>query len=571
MTSCLSNVSEVSEKAEGELISLSAYHAMLFNLKVTSGAYSRDYVSCFCGSNNYTEITNKDRYGIDYTLCLCKDCGILYSNPRMTDESLELFYRHDYRDIYGDRDEVGEYADQVEGKDRIKKFIYETLGEYKMPLPKVIFELGCGVGSNLRPFLNDCECIGVDYDAGAIEIGKVRGLNLLVGGIDALEGLGKKADLIIMNHVLEHMTDIERDLKRVRDLLSDEGVLYVAVPGFYTWDKNSLFQNAHNYQFTGNTLDYVMRVCGFSDLHLDEQIVSLWHKSDFMTKENKFINEHRTIETFLTKEKFLMPNVRMSCKFTLTERRNNIKYAVASGIPEISELVNKHPDSDAIIITGGPSVEAYKDKIKDLQSKGAKVYAIERMYQWCIKNSIHPNYIIALDASDDVIESFESIHEGVKHLIVAHAPNKVFDKLKGHDANYFLLMQKGVDYSEIYTDGKGHRLTFINSGSSVSLCNMSIAMTLGARRFHIFGFDCHVSDGNYASGITGVGDIKDTMEVEIDGRIFQTTASYFAFMQQFFELYQIGKANGLIDNVKIYGDSMVKVASMIDMDGDKGE
>lgn len=568
MSYCLSNDTEVNDTAEGGAMPLSAYHSMIFNLKVNSGIYSRDFVKCFCGSDNYKEITDKDRYGIDYSLCLCYDCGLLYSNPRMTDESLKSFYENDYRNIYSDRGEVGECVDSVKGKNRIKDFVSNTLAEFEMPMPKIVFEIGCGNGSNLSAF-NDCECIGVDYDHTAIKIGQDKGLDLKIGGIEVLEATGKKADLIIMNHVLEHMTDIESDLKRIRELLGETGILYVSVPGFYTWDRKSIFQNAHNYQFTGNTLDYIMRVCGFSDFHLDEQIESLWHKADFMTKDNKFKDEHRTIETFLTNEKFLLPNVRMSSKFTLTERRNNIKHTVTTDTPEITELINKHPDSEAVIVSGGSSIEAYPDKIKELQKSGAKVYAIERMYKWCLSNGITPDYVVALDASDDVVESFDSPNIDVTHLIVAQAPAIIFEKLKGFKTYYFLLMQKGMDYSQIYTDNKHHMLTFINSGSSVSLCCMSIAMTLGARNLHVFGFDCHVNDKNYADGITGVGGIKDTMEVEIENSVFKTTPSYFAFMQQFFELYQISKANNLLNDVKVYGDSMVKVASKIDMDGDK--
>ena len=546
-------------------MSPSSYYALLFNLKVSSGEYSRDYVKCFCGSDNYKQITQKDRYGIDYQLCLCNDCGLLYSNPRMTDESFRGFYKNDYRAIYSDRVEISEMNDV----DKIKKFTLGILGEFELPAPKVVFEIGCGIGSNLSPF-KECICVGVDYDTEAIKKGRDKGLDLREGGIGVLEQTGLKADLIIMNHVLEHMTDIERDLKRIRGLLSDTGVLYVAVPPFYVNDKYSMFQNAHNYQFTGNTLNYVMRVCGFADFALDENIESLWHKADFMDKGNKFRDEAKTVETFLTQDKFLMPNVRLNCKFTLTNRRNNIKNAVRTGFPEISSLVNIHPDSEGIIISGGSSIESYEDKIKELQSKGAKVYAIERMYKWCINHGITPDYIIALDSSDDVVESFDVINPGTVHILVSQAPPEVFEKLRGYKTYFFHLMQKGIDFSEIYKGiNAGKSITFINSGSSVSLCCMTVAMTLGARNLHIFGFDCHVNEKNYADGITGVGCINDIIEVEIDGRVFKTISSYFAFMQQFFQLYQIAKDNKMLDSVRVYGDSMVKQASKIDLDGDK--
>ncbi len=553
------SIRDVNGIAEGELMSPSAYYSMLFNVKVNAGTYKKQAVNCFCGSNNYIQITTKDRYGIDYSLCLCKDCGILYSNPRMTEESFKLFYENDYRNIYSDRVEIGEV------NTRVKDLVYDTLKDYELPLPKIVFEIGCGTGSNLIAY-KDCECIGIDYDNNVVEKGKASGLNLYAGGIEILEGLGKKADLIIMNHVLEHFTDIEMGLKRVRNLLSDNGSLYIGVPGLYKWDRNSLFQNAHNYQFCGNTLCYVMYCCGFEEYYLDETIESLWYKAGYLDKKKKNAEEHRSIGSYLTGKKFLMPQIRLNCKFTLAERRRNIKYAVNSGMPEINKLINIHPDSEGIIICGGPTIEDYPERIKELQTKGVKVYSIERMYQWCLKHNIIPDYIVVLDASDDVVESFTNIHPDTIHIVVAHVKSEIVDKLKGFKTYYYHLMQKGVDYSKLYDD-TNQKITFINSGGSVSLCSMAIAMTLGAKKLHIFGFDCHVNGTNYAKGITGVGCINETMNLEIDGRKFKTTSAYYAFMQQFFNLYQTGVAVGLLNDVKIYGDSMVTHACKKDIRG----
>jgi len=311
-----------------------------------------------------------------------------------------------------------------------------------------------------------------------------------------------------------------------------------------------------------------MYCCGFEEYYLNEDIESLWHKAGFMNKKKRNTEEHRSVGSYIVGDKFLMPQIRLNCKFTLAERRRNIQYSVNAGIPEIEKLINIHPDSEGIIICGGPTIENYPDKIRELQSKGTKIYCIERMYQWCLNHNIIPDYVIVLDASSDVIESFTNIHPDTIHIIVAHVRPEVVDKLKGYKSYYFNLMQKGVDFSKLYDD-TSQKITFINSGGSVSLCSMSIAMTLGAKKLHIFGFDCHVNGKNYAEGITGTGCINDIMSVEIDGRKFKTTSAYYAFMQQFFGIYQTGKDTGLLTDVKIYGDSMAKAAAKIDIDGDK--
>lgn len=556
--------------AKGVAIPPSAYYALLFNTKVRQGFYPKEEVSCFCGSKEYKKITEKDRYGIDYQLCLCKNCGLLYSNPRMTKESLKLFYENDYRNIYGDRGEIGDIQNKQLGNSHIKDLINETLESLELPLPKVVFEIGCGTGGNLIAFNKDCMCIGVDYDKEAIEAGIKDGLDLREGGIEILEGLNIKADLIIMNHVLEHFTDIESDLLRIRELLSDKGVLYVTVPGLYAWDIRFLFQNAHNYQFNGNTLAYVMYSCGFNEWYLTEEIESVWFKvPDKMDKSNKDPMEHEYIDSYITGDKFLLPPIRCNCKFTTKEIKQNIKNTINLGIPQITELIQTHPNSEAVIVCGGSTIDNYPDKIKELKAKGAYIYSIDRMYSWCLNHDIVPDYVVALDASEDVVEGFKNIHDDTTHILTAQCRPEVFEMLKGKKVYYFLIEQKWLDYRSLFKDIDIEKITFMRAGSSVSLATMVMAITMGSRNIHVFGFDCHIGNGDYAKGIVGVGSIDKKLDVEIDGRTFNTTTAFFAFMQHFFELYHTAKENKLLDKVLIYGDSMVKKASRIDLDGDK--
>ena len=54
-----------------------------------------------CKSLNYKELYANDRYGINQQTVLCNACGLVYSNPRMTQESLEYFYSSNlYREVY---------------------------------------------------------------------------------------------------------------------------------------------------------------------------------------------------------------------------------------------------------------------------------------------------------------------------------------------------------------------------------------------------------------------------------------------------------------------------------------
>ena len=100
----------------------------------------------------------------------------------------------------------------------------------------------------------------------------------------------------------------------------------------------------------------------------------------------------------------------------------------------------------------------------------------------------------------------------------------------------------------------------------MTLCAMSLAMTLGSRQLQIFGFDCHVTDGAYAPGIAGVGEQPETFSVSAAGhdRRYLTNAAYLAFAQQFFKLMEMARRCELIETVQIYGDSLVKALHKTD-------
>ena len=54
-----------------------------------------------CKSLNYKELYANDRYGINQQTVLCNTCGLVYSNPRMSEESLDYFYSSNlYREVY---------------------------------------------------------------------------------------------------------------------------------------------------------------------------------------------------------------------------------------------------------------------------------------------------------------------------------------------------------------------------------------------------------------------------------------------------------------------------------------
>ena len=231
-------------------------------------------------------------------------------------------------------------------------------------------------------------------------------------------------------------------------------------------------------------------------------------------------------------------------------------------------LLKIHDGQSAVVIGGGPSVEDYIDKIKELKKDGAVIVSIERMYTWCWKNDIKPDYVVALDASDDVVEGFVSIHPETIHLISTQCPPHLFDLMKDEKVYIFNTVQNGIDSQKIWEKYGYDVVTKINSGGSVTLGAFSIAMTLGCKDIHIFGFDCHMTNGGYANGIAGVGIQEGIFEVEVGDRLFKTNSPYLSFAQQFFDLKVMATRLGMLKSVKVYGDSLVTAMSVTDISGD---
>ena len=61
--------------------------------KIERGIYSFEEVPCcVCGGKNFELLSEKGRYGLYMPVVVCKDCGLIQTNPRMTQEAYNQFY-----------------------------------------------------------------------------------------------------------------------------------------------------------------------------------------------------------------------------------------------------------------------------------------------------------------------------------------------------------------------------------------------------------------------------------------------------------------------------------------------
>lgn len=252
--------------------------------KLASGQYVLETAACFCGGERFRILAQVDRYRLPVQTVLCLDCGLLSTNPRMNQESYARFYNDEYRPLYEGAEDKPEcsYARTLVESKKLMDFIKPHLRSR----PGLVMELGANMGATLSLFQQaGWDARGADYGRAHIEAGRelsgVRGLE--VGGVERLKEMTVTADLFVLQHVLEHFLDLPEQLSHIRSLIKPDGLLYVEVPGLYSWvdgncsgDLLGYLQNAHTYHFTPATLDYVMGCAGFKRVAGDEYIRSLY-------------------------------------------------------------------------------------------------------------------------------------------------------------------------------------------------------------------------------------------------------------------------------------------------------
>lgn len=284
------------------------YKSALVN-KIRSGLYKLNKVDkCVCGSNESETLSEKDRFGLNFETKLCLNCGLVYTSPRLDSDDLADFYSNIYWGLTTGKKSY-ENNESVEGQ-RLS-FIKKCINRDE----SIVVEIGCGSGHNLfnirEHFKSSCkhiEVYGCDYSEECVEKAKADyGIKVFKGDSRVIEEAGIKADLIVLSHVLEHFTDLQKEIELISSILKDNGSIYIEVPGLldlknkhaYRCDFINYLTLSHNYCFCLGTLENIMGMYGFKLVCGNEYVSSIFKKDVEMNNKISIKNYSGQIYDYL--------------------------------------------------------------------------------------------------------------------------------------------------------------------------------------------------------------------------------------------------------------------------------
>ena len=166
---------------------------------------------------------SKDVAPVDsaHNIFKCNRCGYIFDNPRPAFDEIINFYSGE--------DQYNSWLKEEKGRDILWQRRLKMVKNLKNT--GALLDIGAGIGQFLFFAGHDFEVQGTEISKTAIKTAKEKyNLNLIKGEIEDIDFGDRRFDVITLFHILEHVPDPSSVIERCYELLSDKGVLIIAVP-----------------------------------------------------------------------------------------------------------------------------------------------------------------------------------------------------------------------------------------------------------------------------------------------------------------------------------------------------
>lgn len=217
-----------------------------------------------CDASDAEEIRSKDRHGNPLRSVICRHCGLVWTDPRLSPEEVRQFYGQLYRSEY-----KGAYEPRPRHQYRNAKVAIERVERLKgfVQRGSRVFDVGAGSGEVvyvLRAI--GCEASGVEpneayarYAADVLKVPVTRGF------FQEAPVAPESVDAVTMFHTVEHLENPLEAMRAAHKWLRPGGLLVVEVPNVEAvcQSPHRQFHRGHLYHFNLTTLQAVARRAGY--------------------------------------------------------------------------------------------------------------------------------------------------------------------------------------------------------------------------------------------------------------------------------------------------------------------
>lgn len=239
-----------------------------------------EHVICnICGSNSSDIFfEGKDivhnKKGI-FTVVQCKNCGLLFTNPRPKQSIISRYYPNTYWDAINPKE-------NIESKLKIQAHKFLNKISYQIRIPTKIngkfLDIGCGDGKELYKYKRKgWNTFGVEINDFVAKYAREKyDLNIFTGTVEEACFRDEYFDLIILNHVIEHLSDPKATLTEIKRILKSNGTLIISLPNADSFEAKRFKEYwtgwdlpRHLYHFTPSTITSLLNETGFEIIKID--------------------------------------------------------------------------------------------------------------------------------------------------------------------------------------------------------------------------------------------------------------------------------------------------------------
>jgi SAM-dependent methyltransferase len=231
-----------------------------------------------CGAVSFVVLTHSDRYGYPASAHACQSCGLVFLNPRMTASAYGQFYDGIYRPLVSAFHGRLIDAQTIQAEQRdyaadraafVRPFV--TGSSYA-----TLLDIGGSTGVVAHHFATEFGLAGTLIDPAPLEVEQARrlGLDTVTGLIEEHDFGDRRFDVVLICQTVDHLLDVAGTLRRVRELLTPNGLLMIDIVDFRAaylrnWSIEAAVKIDHPYYLTESTMTTYLAAAGFRVLRTD--------------------------------------------------------------------------------------------------------------------------------------------------------------------------------------------------------------------------------------------------------------------------------------------------------------